>query len=91
MGKVITDKKLVIEVLSRGVEKVYPNKESLEKVLLSGKKIKLYCGFDPSAPTLHLGNAIQLNKLAQFQALGHELVKKFWLTLKNIKSRPEFF
>ena len=74
MGKVITDKKMVDEVLSRGVEKIYPDKESLAKVLLSGKRIKLYCGFDPSASTLHLGNAIQLNKLAQFQALGHEVI-----------------
>ncbi|MDD5294375.1 MAG: tyrosine--tRNA ligase, partial [Patescibacteria group bacterium] len=74
MAKVITDRSKIREVLERGVENIYPDKESLEKVLSSGKRIKLYCGFDPSAPSLHIGNAIQLNKLAQFQALGHEVI-----------------
>ena len=74
MTKIITDKKQVEEVLNRGVEIIYPNKESLEKLLMSGKRIKLYCGFDPSAKSLHIGNAIGLNKLAQFQELGHEVI-----------------
>ncbi|MFH1522712.1 MAG: tyrosine--tRNA ligase [Patescibacteria group bacterium] len=74
MGKIITDKKRIEEVLTRGVEEVYPSKKELEKVLLSGKRIRLYCGFDPSAPSLHIGNAIQINKLAQFQELGHEVI-----------------
>ncbi|MDD5031823.1 MAG: tyrosine--tRNA ligase [Patescibacteria group bacterium] len=74
MAKVITDKDKIKEVLERGKENIYPDKDSLEKVLLSGKRIKLYCGFDPSAPSLHIGNAIQLNKLSQFQALGHEVI-----------------
>ncbi len=74
MAKVITDEKQVEEVLNRGVEIIYPNKESLEKLLISGKRIKLYCGFDPSAKSLHIGNAIALNKLAQFQELGHEVI-----------------
>lgn len=64
----------VNELLTRGVEKIYPDKKSLEDLLLSGKKIKLYCGFDPTAKSLHIGNAIQINKLAQFQALGHEVI-----------------
>lgn len=72
--KVITDKNKINEVLSRGVENIYPNRETLEKALLSGKKLKLYCGFDPSAPALHIGNAIQLNKMRQFQELGHEVI-----------------
>jgi len=74
MAKVITDKKLVDELLSRGVEKIYPNRELLEKKLLSGAKIRLYCGYDPSANALHIGNAISINKLAQFQKLGHEVI-----------------
>lgn len=44
------------EVLTRGVEKIYPSKEALEKILRSGKKIRLYQGFDPSMPNLHLGH-----------------------------------
>jgi len=74
MSKIIRDKKLIAEVLTRGVEKVYPSYQELEKKLLSGDKIRLYCGYDPSATALHIGNAITLNKLAQFQALGHEVV-----------------
>jgi len=72
--KIITDKNKIQEVLTKGVENIYPNKESLEKILMSGKRIKLYCGFDPSASSLHIGNAIQIRKLAQFQKLGHEVI-----------------
>lgn len=74
MTKIKTDKKLIGEILERGVEKIYPSKKELEKKLLSGERIRLYCGFDPSADSLHIGNAIQINKLAQFQALGHEVI-----------------
>jgi len=74
MTKVITDEKQIDDLLERGVEKIYPNKEDLKKKLMSGDRIRLYCGFDPSAPSLHIGNAIQINKLAQFQELGHEVI-----------------
>lgn len=62
------------EVLIKGVEKVYPSQEALERVLKSGKKIRLYCGYDPTATSLHLGHAIAIRKLAQFQKLGHEVI-----------------
>jgi tyrosyl-tRNA synthetase len=62
------------ELLTRGVEKIYPTKEALEKVLRSGKKIRLYQGFDPSMPNLHLGNMVGILKLKQFQELGHEVI-----------------
>jgi tyrosyl-tRNA synthetase len=74
MSKVITDKKLIDEILRKGVEKIYPNAGALEKVLRSGKKIRLYCGYDATATSLHIGNAITLRKLAQFQRLGHEVI-----------------
>ena len=74
MSKVVNDKKMISDLLTRGVEKIYPSYQDLEKKLLSGDKIRLYCGFDPSANSLHIGNAIQINKLAQFQALGHEVI-----------------
>jgi len=70
----ITNQEKIKEVLTRGVEKIFPSYEALEKVLMSGQRIRLYCGFDPSAPALHIGNAIQLNKLRQFQELGHEVI-----------------
>lgn len=72
--KINTNAKNIEELVERGVEEVYPDKASLEKKLKSGKKIKLYCGFDPSTKSLHIGNAILINKLAQFQKLGHEVI-----------------
>jgi len=74
MAKTITDEKLVDELLSRGIEGIYPSRKEFKELLMSGKRIRLYCGFDPSASSLHIGNAIQINKLAQFQALGHEVI-----------------
>ncbi|KPJ70679.1 tyrosine--tRNA ligase [Microgenomates bacterium DG_75] len=62
------------EVLTRGVEKIYPSRPALEKVLRSGKKIKLYQGFDPSMTNLHLGNLVGILKLKQFQNLGHQVI-----------------
>jgi tyrosyl-tRNA synthetase len=74
MGKVITEEKLIDELLTRGVENIFPNREELKKFLMSGKRIKLYCGYDPTAKSLHIGNAISINKLGQFQKLGHEVI-----------------
>jgi len=74
MSHVITDEKLVDEILNRGVEKIYPNRDELKKKLMSGERIRLYCGFDPSAASLHVGNAISIAKLGQFQKLGHEVI-----------------
>jgi len=74
MTKVITDEKLIDAVLTRGVENIFPSREELKKVLISGKRIRLYCGYDPTAKSLHLGNAISINKLGQFQKLGHEVI-----------------
>ncbi len=74
MAKVNTDQSLIAEILERGVEKVYPNRSELEKKLTSGQILRLYCGFDPSASSLHIGNAITLNKLSQFQRLGHKVI-----------------
>jgi len=62
------------EVLTRGVEEVYPSTKALEKVLRSGKKIRLYQGFDPSMANLHLGNLVGVLKLKQFQDLGHKVI-----------------
>ena len=62
------------EVLTRGVEAIYPAKEAFEKRLRSEKKIKLYQGFDPSMANLHLGNMVGILKLKQFQDLGHEVI-----------------
>lgn len=62
------------ELLTRGVEKIYPSKEALEKVLRSGKKLTLYQGFDPSGIQLHIGHMVGLRKLRQWQDLGHHVI-----------------
>ncbi|MDO8583017.1 MAG: tyrosine--tRNA ligase, partial [bacterium] len=64
----------VEELLTRGVEKIYPTKEELEKVLRSGKKLKLYQGFDPTGIQLHIGHMVGLRKLRQWQDLGHHVI-----------------
>lgn len=61
------------EVLTRGVQQVLPDKKGLAD-LMGQRKIKLYQGFDPSMPSLHLGNFVGLMKLRQFQKLGHEVI-----------------
>ena len=70
----MTDKEKIKELLDRGVKNIYPKREFLEKLLNSDKKLKLYLGIDPTGPTLHLGHAIVLNKLKQFQDLGHQII-----------------
>lgn len=62
------------QLLTRGVDKIYPSKEALEKVLRSGKKLRLYQGFDPTGKLLHIGHMAGLMKLSQFQKLGHHVI-----------------
>jgi len=74
MSKIITDEKLIDAFLSRGLENIYPNKDYLKQQLLSGKKLTIYLGIDPTGPTLHMGHAIPLRKLSEFQKLGHQVI-----------------
>lgn len=74
MSKTITDEKMIDEVLSRGVEQIFPDKETFKKKLMSGERLRIYCGYDATAPALHIGNAATICKLAQFQKLGHEII-----------------
>lgn len=62
------------ELLTRGVDKIYPTREALEKILRSDKKITLYQGFDPTGAHLHIGHAVAMRKLRQFQNLGHHVI-----------------
>lgn len=61
------------EVLTRSVDKILPDRDALAK-LMQKRKIKVYFGIDPSNPQIHLGNAVALRKLAQFQELGHKVI-----------------
>lgn len=74
MAKVITDEKQVDEFLERGVAEMYPGKGELKKRMLTGEPMKVYCGFDPSAPSLHIGNAVLIKKLGELQRLGHQVI-----------------
>jgi len=62
------------ELLTRGVDQIYPSKEELEQVLRSGKKLRLYQGFDPTGTQLHIGHMVGLRKHRQWQDLGHEVI-----------------
>ncbi|MBU1895578.1 tyrosine--tRNA ligase, partial [Patescibacteria group bacterium] len=55
-----TDNKRIQELLTRGVENIYPTPEFLEKRLRSGEQLTLYTGYDPTAPTLHIGHGITM-------------------------------
>ena len=61
------------EILTRGVTGVTV-KESLFKKLQSGKKLRIKLGIDPTGPSIHLGRAIPLRKLRDFQKMGHKAV-----------------
>ncbi|MGM9455048.1 tyrosine--tRNA ligase [Legionella bozemanae] len=63
----------VCSELVRGCEEVLPQQE-LEKKLQKGTSLKIKAGFDPTAPDLHLGHTVLLNKLRQFQQYGHEVI-----------------
>lgn len=71
--KIITDKTQIDEILTRGVNEVI-DKEDLRKKLLSGKKLRIKLGIDPTSPNLHIGRAVVLLKLKDFQDLGHQVV-----------------
>lgn len=62
------------ELLTRGVDKIYPSKEELEKTLRSGKKLTLYQGFDPTGTKLHIGHMVGFRKLRQWQDAGHKVI-----------------
>jgi len=62
-----------LKIIKRGVEEVLPE-DTLVKKLESGRKLRIKAGFDPTAPDLHLGHTVLINKLKQFQDLGHEVL-----------------
>lgn len=63
----------ISEILTRGVEEVIV-REHLERALADGKSLHIKHGVDPTSPDIHLGRAVQLLKLRDFQKLGHKIV-----------------
>ena len=62
-----------MEVIQRGADEVIVEEE-LEKRLESGGRLRVKAGFDPTAPDLHIGHTVLINKMRQFQQLGHEVL-----------------
>jgi len=71
--KISTDEKIIDRILNKGVENILPSKEELKSILLSGKRLNIYQGFDPTAPTLHIGHTVGMRKLEDFRKLGHQI------------------
>ena len=68
-----TDPQKIDELLTRGVAEVI-DYEHLRERLLSGDKLRIKLGIDPTSPDLHIGRAVLLLKLRDFQELGHQIV-----------------
>jgi tyrosyl-tRNA synthetase len=68
----MTDVKQALELIARGTEEIIKI-EDLQKKLESGKPLQIKVGFDPTAPDLHIGHTVVINKMRQFQDLGHEV------------------
>jgi len=62
-----------LEQIKRGTEEILVEEE-LKTKLTRGKPLRIKAGFDPTAPDLHLGHTVLINKLRQFQELGHEVL-----------------
>ena len=62
-----------LELIRRGAEEILLEDELIKK-LKRGKPLRVKAGFDPTAPDLHLGHTVLINKLKQFQDLGHEIL-----------------
>ncbi|MDP2026847.1 tyrosine--tRNA ligase [Sulfuriferula sp.] len=65
-----SDVKQALAIIKRGCDELIVEQELVEK-LASGKSLRVKAGFDPTAPDLHLGHAVLLNKMRQLQDLGH--------------------
>jgi tyrosyl-tRNA synthetase len=66
-----------LKIIKRGASEIIDEKDltrALEKSIKSGKPLRVKAGFDPTAPDLHLGHTVLLQKMKQFEDLGHEVV-----------------
>ncbi|MGD8678602.1 MAG: tyrosine--tRNA ligase [Chromatiales bacterium] len=61
-----------LELIARGTDEILIEEELVKK-LEKGRPLRIKAGFDPTAPDLHLGHTVLINKLRQFQKLGHDI------------------
>jgi len=69
----MADVTAALEQILRGTDEVLP-REALTKKLQESRPLRIKAGFDPTAPDLHVGHTVLVNKLRQFQELGHEIM-----------------
>ncbi|MBT8064603.1 MAG: tyrosine--tRNA ligase [Xanthomonadales bacterium] len=69
----MTDLQKDLALLARGTDEI-TKREELEERLASGRQLRVKVGFDPTAPDLHLGHTVIINKMRQFQDLGHTVI-----------------
>ncbi|NLG60321.1 MAG: tyrosine--tRNA ligase, partial [Gammaproteobacteria bacterium] len=62
-----------LDLIARGADEILKTDE-LAARLAEGRPLRIKTGFDPTAPDLHLGHTVLLNKMRQFQDLGHTVV-----------------
>ena len=65
--------KETLSIIKRGTDEILVEAELIEK-LKENRPLKIKAGFDPTAPDLHLGHTVLLNKLRQLQDLGHDVI-----------------
>lgn len=73
MNEHMTSTAQALELIRRGAEEIIEEADLSER-LASGKPLTVKAGFDPTAPDLHLGHTVLINKMRQFQMLGHRVV-----------------
>ncbi|MFI4969158.1 MAG: tyrosine--tRNA ligase [Lysobacterales bacterium] len=69
----MTDVHNALDLIGRGADEII-KREELEARLKLGRPLRIKAGFDPTAPDLHLGHTVLLNKMRQFQDLGHQVI-----------------
>jgi tyrosyl-tRNA synthetase len=69
----VTSTQDALDLIGRGAEELL-KREELEARLKLGRPLRIKAGFDPTAPDLHLGHTVLLNKMRQFQDLGHQVI-----------------
>lgn len=72
--KVLIDENIINRILHKGVEQILPTEQVLNELLHSGRRLNIYQGFDPTAPTLHIGHTVGMRKLEDFRKLGHQVI-----------------
>ncbi|TSC70541.1 MAG: tyrosyl-tRNA synthetase [Parcubacteria group bacterium Gr01-1014_46] len=72
--KIVASESEIEELLSRGIENIFPNKDFLKSKMMRGERVTLYLGIDPTGPNLHLGHVIPMLKLSGFQKMGHQII-----------------